>query len=103
MNVEYHFLLGGPFRLVAFADAGKVFGGCGIQAREDGGAPAVPLVPAVCDESLSLDNFRYSAGLELQVNVPILGAPLRFIYSRNLDPLLFDRFETFQFSIGPSF
>ena len=81
-NLEYHLLLGGPFRLVAFADGGKVFTGA---------------------ESLNLDNFRTSAGIELQVNVPILGAPLRFIYSRNLDPLPSDRFETFQFSIGSSF
>ena len=43
------------------------------------------------------------AGLEMQVNVPLFGAPLRFIYSRNLDPLPDDRFDTFQFSVGPSF
>jgi outer membrane protein assembly factor BamA len=33
----------------------------------------------------------------------MLGAPLRFIYAYNVSPLPDDRFETFQFSIGPSF
>jgi len=28
---------------------------------------------------------------------------LRFIFAENLDPFLDDRFESFQFSIGPSF
>jgi hypothetical protein len=35
--------------------------------------------------------------------VPLLGAPLRFIWSSNLDELERDRFESFQFSVGPSF
>jgi hypothetical protein len=39
----------------------------------------------------------------MQVNVPMFGAPLRFIYARNLDPLRDDRFDGFQFSVGPSF
>jgi outer membrane protein insertion porin family len=82
VNLEYHFLLGGPFRLIAFADAGNVFGE---------------------DQSFDLSNMRYTAGAELRVLVPVFGAPLRFIYAVNLDPLPEDNFEDFQFSIGTSF
>jgi outer membrane protein insertion porin family len=82
LNLEYHFLLGGPFRLIAFADAGNVFG--------EG-------------QSYDLSNLRYTAGAELRVLVPVFGAPLRFIYAVNLDPLPQDSFEDFQFSIGTSF
>ncbi len=82
VNLEYHVLLGGPFRLILFADGGNVWGE---------------------DQSFDLAGMRYTAGAELQVNVPMFGAPLRFIYSSNLDPLPDDRFESFQFSVGPSF
>ncbi|MEZ5333489.1 MAG: outer membrane protein assembly factor BamA [Thermoanaerobaculia bacterium] len=81
-NFEYHALLGGPFRLIAFLDAGNVYGS---------------------EQSIDYDSLRKTAGFELQVNVPILGAPLRFIWSNNLDELEGDRFESFQFSVGPSF
>ena len=82
LNFELIFLVGGPFRLIGFADAGNVF---------------------VNSDDLSNFDMRYSTGIELQVNVPLFGAPLRFIYAQNLDPFPDDRFETFQFSIGPSF
>lgn len=82
INLEYHFLLGGPFRLLLFADAGNVFGG---------------------SQSFDLSNLRTTAGVELRVFLPVFGAPLRFIYARNLDPLPQDNFEDFQFSIGTSF
>ena len=82
INLEYHFLLGGPFRLLLFADAGNVFG--------EG-------------QSFDLSNLRTTAGVELRVFLPVFGAPLRFIYARNLDPLPQDNFEDFQFSIGTSF
>ena len=82
INAEFIVLVGGPFRLIAFTDAGKVWGE---------------------DQSLDFSGFRTSAGVEMQVNVPLFGAPLRFIYSRNLDPLPDDRFDKFQFSVGPSF
>lgn len=81
-NLEYHFLLGGPFRLLLFGDAGNVFGE---------------------SQSFDLSNLRYTAGAELRVLVPVFGAPLRFIYAINLDPLPDDSFEGFQFSIGTSF
>jgi outer membrane protein insertion porin family len=81
-NLEYHFLLGGPFRLLLFADAGNVYGKA---------------------QGFDLSRLRYTAGTELRVMVPMFGAPLRFIYSINLKPLPEDRFENFQFSIGTSF
>jgi len=81
-NVEYHLLLSGPFRLVLFTDFGNVYSE---------------------DQSIDLARLRYSAGAELRIFVPVFGAPLRFIYAKNLDPLPDDRFESFQFSIGTSF
>lgn len=82
-NLEYHFVpRQGPIRPLLFIDFGNVY-----------------------DEGQSIDfsGMRYSAGLELRVNVPVFGAPLRFIYAFNPDPLPGDRFETFQFSIGTTF
>jgi outer membrane protein insertion porin family len=89
-NLEYHFLLGGPFRVLLFTDAGGTYGAvCGKPAGD-------PL----CQES---GRIRYSAGIEMRILVPVFGAPLRFIYAKNLDPLPADEFENFQFSIGTSF
>lgn len=81
-NVEYHFLMGGPFRLVTFVDAGQVYG------RE---------------QQFDLSRLRTTAGLELRITVPVFGAPLRFIYSFDLHKQKNDDFEPFQFSIGTSF
>jgi hypothetical protein len=40
----------------------------------------------------------------MRVMVPVFGAPLRFIYSKNPgDECLGDRFESFQFSVGTTF
>ncbi len=83
INLEYHVLLGGPFRVLGFVDAGNVFG-------EQG-------------QSFNLSNLRYTAGAELRVLIPAFGAPLRFIYAFNLDEQPGDRPEKFQFSIGTSF
>ncbi|HEX4964670.1 MAG TPA: outer membrane protein assembly factor BamA [Thermoanaerobaculia bacterium] len=82
INLEYHFLLGGPFRLLLFTDLGNVYGE---------GA------------SFDLSGLRKTAGVELRVLLPVFGAPLRFIYAKNLDPLPQDSFQNFQFSIGTSF
>jgi outer membrane protein insertion porin family len=88
LNLEYQFLLGGPFRLVPFLDAANVY--------DDA-------------QSYDLSHLRYSAGVELRINVPLFGAPLRFIWANNIDPLEglpeFDqeRFQSFDFSIGTSF
>lgn len=82
LNLEYHWLVGGPFRAIVFVDAGDVY------------APG---------QSIDLSRLRYTSGIELRVLVPVFGAPLRFIYSKNLNPIPQDRFESFQFSIGTSF
>ena len=82
ISLEYHMAVGGPFRIVAFGDAGGVF--------DD-------------DQDIDLDLFRYSAGLELRVQVPLFPAPLRFIYAFNLEPKEDDQFESFDFSLSTSF
>lgn len=83
-NLEYHFLLGGPLRLVAFYDVGNVYGP---------------------DQDLDPFNVRQTTGVELRLLLPVFGAPLRFIYAFNVDPLPGDDddFEDFQFNIGTSF
>ncbi|MCZ6726854.1 MAG: outer membrane protein assembly factor BamA [Acidobacteria bacterium] len=82
LNFEYQLIVGGPFRILGFLDAANVFGS---------------------DQEISLTNLRKTAGLELRVNIPAFGAPLRFIWASNLDPFDDDRFEGFKFSIGSSF
>jgi outer membrane protein insertion porin family len=81
-NAELHFLVGGPFRVLLFGDAANVFSE---------------------SQPYSFDGMRYTAGLEMQVNVPVFGAPLRFIWSENLNQRDDDRPESFQFSVGTSF
>ncbi len=66
MNLEFQVLVGGPFRVILFADGGNVY--------DD-------------DQSLDLTRSAHSAGGELRIFVPIFGAPLRFIYASNLDPI----------------
>ncbi len=87
VNLEYQFLLGGPLRLVPFFDMANVY------SKE---------------QSVDLSHMRYSAGLELRINIPLFGAPLRFIYAQNLDPIELtgihkERFKSFDFSIGTAF
>jgi outer membrane protein insertion porin family len=82
VNLEYHLLAGGPFRVLLFGDAAQTW------------APG---------QSVDFSTLRYTAGVELRILVPVFGAPLRFIYAFNLDPKPYDEFEQFQFTIGPSF
>ena len=82
LNLEYHFLTNSPFRFLLFADAAAVYGE---------------------DQSIDLSRLRYTAGVEARVLVPLFGAPLRFIYAQNLDPLPEDRFKSFDFTVGASF
>lgn len=87
LNLEHHFLTSGPFRVLVYFDAGNVYGE---------------------DQDFDPGHIRSSAGLELRINVPLFGAPLRFIWANNLDPLDLqgndrERFESFDFSIGTSF
>jgi outer membrane protein insertion porin family len=81
-NAEYHFILGGPFRVLAFVDGGNVY---------------------AKGFTFDLDRLRYSTGIEIRILIPLLGAPLRFIFAHNIHPLPEDSFQTFQFSIGTSF
>ena len=83
-NIEYQWLLGGPFRVLAFVDAGNTW-------NTEFGAP------------VDFGTLRYTTGLELRVLLPVFGAPLRFIYAFNLDEKQDDRFQRFQFSVGTSF
>ncbi len=99
VNVEYHFLLGGPFRLIVFADGGNVFGDF-VETETVNGQQQSRLVK----QSIDFNNLRWTAGAELRLLVPVFGAPLRFIYTTQLDDELpGDDFETFRFSIGASF
>ena len=82
-SLEYHLMLAGPFRVVFFADAGGVF--AEDQSYGD------------------FDLMRYSAGLELRVQVPLFPSPLRFILANNLDARDDDRFDSFDFSLSTSF
>ncbi|HVS65624.1 MAG TPA: outer membrane protein assembly factor BamA [Thermoanaerobaculia bacterium] len=88
LNFEHHFVVSGPFRIVAFADGGNIFGD---------------------DQNVSLEDLRWVAGLELRINVPLFGAPLRFIWANQLNafddlrPIDQENFESFDFSIGVSF
>jgi outer membrane protein insertion porin family len=107
-NVEYHFLTGGPFRVLLFADAGNVYGevprtvGALVSCAPSPTGAAPPKGLCV-DQSFDFGHLRYTAGVEMRVLIPLFGAPLRFIYSKNLRPQPLDEFETFQFSIGTSF
>lgn len=82
LNLEYHVQMGGPFRVVFFADGGAVW---------------------AKDQSFDTDFFRYSAGAELRIKVPIFPAPLRFIYAVNLRELEDDQFDSFDFSLSTTF
>ena len=84
VNLEYHFLAGGPFRVVAFTDAGNTW--------EEG-------------RSIGFSDLYWTAGIELRILVPVFGAPLRFIYATNLgvEPISEGDLEEFQFSIGATF
>ena len=87
LNLEYHFVLNETFRLLVWGDGGNVYSE---------------------EQAYDLSRLRYSAGVEFRVTVPLFGAPLRFIWANNLDPiddaqLGADRFESFQFSIATSF
>ena len=88
LNLEYHYLVGVPFRIVFYADFGNVWS----EGQE-----------------IDLESLRKVAGVELRINVPLFGAPLRFIYASNLDPYdnlplgEQERFDSFDFSIGVSF
>jgi outer membrane protein insertion porin family len=94
LNVEYVFASLGPAKVLAFIDVGNVY-------HED--------------QAPDVTHVRSSVGAELRIFLPIFQAPLRFIYSFNLDPKtpidqfgfpitrLRDRKSGFDFSIGRTF
>ena len=94
LNLEYVFASVGPAKLLAFGDIGNTY-------HES--------------QRFDLSRVRSSTGLELRIFLPIFQAPLRFIYSFNLDPKtpidqfgfpitsLKDRRSGFDFSIGRTF
>ncbi len=81
-SLEIHLPRAGPLEAVLFLDSGNVY--------SEG-------------QSLDLSRLRMTAGAELRLRLARLGAPLRLIWSTNLDPLPEDRFESLQFSFGTSF
>jgi len=93
-NLEYHVLVSGPFRVIAFVDAGQVY------------APSIlgPDGEVTDSQSFDLNRLRYTAGAELRITLPVLGgAPLRFIWANNLNEEIGDEFNSFSFSIGSTF
>jgi len=99
INVEYHFLLGGPFRMILFVDGGNVYGEFREAVLDADGNQQIRFV----NQSIDLSTLRWTAGAELRLLVPVFGAPLRFIYAVNLDEQVGDEFDTFRFSIGAAF
>lgn len=93
-NAEYVFASVGPAKVLAFVDVGNTY-------HES--------------QSFDLTRVRSSVGAELRIFLPIFQAPLRFIYSFNLDPKtpidqfgfpinrLKERRSGFDFSIGRTF
>ena len=93
-NVEYQFLSIGPAKLLTFVDLGNNY---------------------FETQNFSFNNIRTSTGIELRIFLPIFQAPLRFIYSWNLNPVqpidqygfpidyLTERPSGFDFSIGRTF
>jgi len=94
INGEYVFANIGPAKLLAFGDVGNTY---------------------FESQNISFTNLRSSVGVELRIFLPIFQAPLRFIYSFNLNPKtpidqfgfprtdLQDKKRGFDFSIGRTF
>ncbi|HSD71180.1 MAG TPA: BamA/TamA family outer membrane protein, partial [Thermoanaerobaculia bacterium] len=94
LNLEYTFLQFGPGKMLLFADLGNTY---------------------FDSQSFNPGDLRYSVGGELRIFLPIFQAPLRFIYSFNLDPKtpidqfgfpinsLKEKRSGFDFSIGRTF
>jgi outer membrane protein insertion porin family len=94
VNAEYVFVQIGPAKLLAFGDFGNAY-------HET--------------QNITFTNMRSSVGMEMRIFLPIFQAPLRFIYSFNLNPKepidqfgfpipsLKDKRRGFDFSIGRTF
>lgn len=82
INLEYQFRVGGPVKLVLFADMGNTY---------------------VAEQGWDFSLWRRTAGVEMRIFLPIFQAPIRFIYGYNLDPYPDEKESDFQFSIGTTF
>ena len=82
-NLEYHFRLGGPVKLVFFTDIGNTY---------------------FETQGWNLSSYRQTAGAELRIFLPIFQAPIRFIYGKALSDVFQDeKGDGFEFSIGTTF
>jgi outer membrane protein insertion porin family len=83
-NLEYIFILNPSMRVKAFHDAGQAW-------RES--------------QSPNLSEMRKTAGVEVEVFMPVFNVPFRFFWAHNFDPLeLFgETTSTFEFAIGSTF
>lgn len=92
LNLEAVYYVAGPLKLVLFFDAGNAW---------------------LESQSFNPLEMRTSVGAELRMFLPIFQAPLRFIYGIKLDPkvirgqtgipLIVEKGNDFQFSIGTTF
>jgi outer membrane protein assembly factor BamA len=81
-SAEYAVDLFGPFRALAFVDAGQAF--------RQGSA-------------FDLDTLRYSTGVELRFTVPVLNVPVRLIQAWNLNRGPYPKAREFRFVFGAGF
>jgi outer membrane protein insertion porin family len=88
-NAEYHYAIAGPFRVLAFFDAGQV--------RDFG-------------EKFRMDEFVMSTGAEVRFFMPVLNVPFRLIYAHNMNrDGIYDnnlqpaKANTFRFAVGSTF
>ncbi len=83
-NLEYIFVLNPSMRVKLFHDAGQAW---------------------VENQSPNLSDMRKSAGLEVEVFMPVFNVPFRFFWANNFDPLeIFgEKKSTFEFAIGSTF
>jgi outer membrane protein insertion porin family len=102
-NFEYQFKVAEEFRIVPFYDLGNAWGPGEPIFSEN----TVHYIDPTTGVDVAYKNPRLlrSTGIELRIFLPISPAPLRFIWSRKLDPYPFDQKGTsdFQFSIGTTF
>lgn len=81
-NAEYYFDIAPMVRALLFHDAGQSFAE---------------------DQQLDLRQLRTSSGVELRVNVPMIGVPFRLIYAWNIYRDTTQPARTFRFGVGYTF
>ena len=82
LSTELLIPIAGPLKTVLFIDAGDVY---------------------AKNESMDIRTLRPSTGVEIRFTIPGFYIPLRFIWGYNLDPLVDDDRNDFQFTMGTSF